>query len=87
MATATPAEVLLEQGQLVAVAMRFGVFGVEVLNPSCLGGRRCFSIATKGFNLPPIWDYEDEGVLWSRDVSKESREALFAASMLARSAA
>jgi hypothetical protein len=87
MANKAPAAVLLEQGQLVAVAMQFGVVGVEVLNPSCLGGRRCFSIATKGFNIPPVWDYEDEGLTWSRDVSKESRDVLFAASQLARSAA
>jgi hypothetical protein len=87
MANKAVATDLLEAGQLVAVALQFGVVGVEVLNPSCLGGRRCFAIATKGFNMPPVWDYEDEGLLWSRDASKESRDALFAASQLARSAA
>lgn len=87
MATAAVAEVLLEQGQLVAIAMRYGVVGVEVLNPSLLGGRRCFSIAAKGFNIPSFWDYEDEGVMWSRDTCQEARDALFAASLLARSAA
>ena len=87
MASAAVAEILLEKDQLVAVALQYGVVGVKVITPSCLGGLRCFSIDPKGYNIPPIWDYQDEGLYWSRDVSEEAREALFAASQLARSAA
>lgn len=87
MATAAVADILLDEGQLVAVALQYGVVGVHVLNPSCVGGRRCFAIDPKGYNIPRVWNYEDEGLYWSRDVSQESRDALFAASQLARSAA
>ena len=88
MANKAVAADLLEEGQLVAVALQYGVVGVHVLNPSlCMGGSRCFTIDPKGYNIPRVWNYDDEGLYWTRDVSQESRDALFAASMLARSAA
>ena len=68
------------------MALQYGVVGVHVVDP-CRDQPPCFSIDTKGYNIPRAWNYEDEGLYWSRDVSQESRDALFAASQLARSAA
>jgi len=73
---------LLEKDQLVAVALRYGVVAVRVIDYQ----PPCFSIDPRHYNIPRVWSYEDEGLYWSRDVSQESRDALFAAAQLARSA-
>lgn len=80
---------LLDQNQLVAIALQYGVVGVRVSRRLQRDHRHepFFTIDTKGYNLPKVHHYCDEGISWTRDVSEEGRAALFAASKLTRSAA